>query len=180
MSTAQQLPALDAPAFSMIPPIRVWDHREGGGTWILPSLSHTEGIPTLWQILHLIRSDWAKAAADFSIPDDCAGNSAKALCHLDAFESLKPRYIQCLFSYINFFFTLENGFRILFSELGELNHELGLKLAVPKRPKRPAYIEKLWLVRNYTVVHWGGPNKICDLDSRTVRLWCLSWSSDAP
>ena len=62
---------------------------------------------------------------------------------MDALESLKPRFIQCLFSYINFFFTLENGFQVLLSELCELNSELGLELKAPKRPKRTAYIHKL-------------------------------------
>lgn len=180
MSIARETPASDVPAISKIEPIRVWDHAEGRGTWVLPALSHTEAIPTLWKILDLIRSDWTEAAAALSIPDNCTDISSKACFHLDALEYLKPRFIQCLFSYINFFFTLENGFQVLLSELGDLNHELGLKLKIPKSPKRPPYIEKIWLVRNHTVVHWGGPGKKHELDSRAGRLWGFSWPGDRP
>jgi hypothetical protein len=179
MSIAQEILGSDVPAISKIAPIRVWDHGERRGTWVLPDLSHTEAIPTLWKILDLIRSDWTQAAAAVSLPENCNEFSSKASFHLDALESLKPRFVQCLFSYINFFFTLENGFQVLLSELGTLNHELDLKLKVPKAPKRPAYIEKLWLVRNHTVVHWGGPEKKHELDSRAGRLWAFSWPGDA-
>jgi hypothetical protein len=40
---------------------------------------------------------------------------------MEALERLKPRFVQCLFSYINFFFTLENGFAVLFDELREID-----------------------------------------------------------
>jgi hypothetical protein len=174
MSTTEKLAEYAAPAISKISPICVWDHREGGGTWNIPSLDYAEGIATLWQILHLIPSDWARAAADFPLPN----NSAKALYHLDALDSLKPRYIQCLFSYINFFFTLENGFQVVLTELGEINCELGLNIAIPEAPERPAYIKKMRLVRNKTVVHWGEPEKNQTPDSQAGRLWGFSWPGD--
>ncbi len=179
MSVTQTTSPPAAPAISQIERIRVWDHREGGGTWILPSLSTTEAIPTLWQVLHLINSDWHNAATDNSMPQDNAEGSELALWQMDALETLKPRYIQCLFSYINFFFTLENGFQVLLSELGEVNHELSLRLPMPKRPKRTAYINKLRRVRNYTVVHWGGPHNKNELDSCAGRYWGFSWPGKA-
>ncbi len=168
-------PEPSALAISKIAPVRVWDHRDGGGTWLLPSLSHTEIIPTLWQILYLIQSDWGQAAACFAVPHEAVDDSEMAFSQMNALESLKPRYIHCLFSYINFFFTLENGFQVLLTELGQLNNELQLRLDVPKRPKQPAYVEKLRRVRNNTVVHWGGPAKKNELDSRAGRFWGFSW-----
>jgi hypothetical protein len=54
-----------------------------------------------------------------------------------------------------------------------------LNLEIPKWPKRTQYIEKLRLVRNNTVVHWGGPDKKYEIDSQAGRLWGFSWPGDA-
>ncbi len=81
---------------------------------------------------------------------------------------------------MNFFFTLENRFRVLLSERGKLNRELNLRLPVPKEPKRTAYITTLRLVRNHTVVDWGGPKGKNHLDSCAGRQRGFSWPSTAP
>lgn len=146
-------------------PIRVWD-RKNIGTWTLPSLNHTEVIPTLWVILHQIDSDWKDHASSYSYSALKKHHIHKAEFFVHALDELEPRYIQCLFSYINFFFTLENGLSIFYDELKNLKDELGLRLRIAKKPKRVPYIEKLRLVRNNTVVHWGGPDKKHDVDSR--------------
>lgn len=157
-------------------PIRVWGKN---GVWSLPSLSHIEVIPTLWTILHQIDSDWKNYAASYSYSGLKRLYVSKNVFFTYAFEELKPRYIQCLFSYINFFFTLENGLSIYYDELKLLKDELALKLKIAKKPKRNAYVEKLRLVRNTTVVHWGGPDKKHDVESRAGRSWGFSWASDA-
>ena len=71
------------------------------------------------------------------------------------------------------------SFKIVLSEFGKLDRELGLKLDVPKHPKRPPYIDKLRRVRNSTVVHWGGSEKKHQLDSQAGRRWGFSWPGDA-
>lgn len=159
-------------------PIRVWDHSNNRA-WSLPALSNIEVIPTFWVILHQINNDWKDQALKFSYPTGSDHNISKDEFLFDALDELKPRYIQCLFSYINFFFTLENGYSIFHGELKSFKDELSLRLKVPKKPKRNPYIEKLQLIRNHTVVHWGGPDKKYDIDSRAGRYWGFSFSSNA-
>jgi hypothetical protein len=136
-------------------------------------------MPTLWSILHQIEVDWRDAAAVSvynGLPQD---NNARLAFLFDTYESLTPRYIQCLFSYINFFYLLENGLLVLFDELREISRTLDLRLKLPKKPKRSDYIRKVRLVRNHTVVHWGGPDKKHQLDSRAGRMWGFGWSTAA-
>jgi hypothetical protein len=159
-----------------ISPIRVWDHKDNG-TWTLPSLDHVEVIPTLWLILNEIDRDWKNYAAHYSYSALKNPDIDKAVCFVHAVDELKPKYILCLFSYINFFFTLENGLSIFYDELKDLKDELSLRLKIANKPKRVPYIEKLRLVRNNTVVHWGGPDKKHDLDSKAGRLWGFSLST---
>src|SRR3979409_1567477 len=82
-------------------PIRVWDHKNNR-TWSLPSLDHIQVIPTLWLILNQIDSDWKAHAADYSYSalKDPGLDKAEFLVH--AIDELTPKYILCLFSYINF------------------------------------------------------------------------------
>jgi hypothetical protein len=164
---------------SKIGPIRVWDSAGGGGTWILPSLSHTEIIPTFWIILHQIVSDWTDAAGQYALSAQASSTVDKATFLFDTFELLKPRFIQCLFAYINFFFTLEKGFEVFYDELKRINYELGLKIKPEKKPTWPAYVKKMRRVRHYTVVHWGDPKGNHELDSRAGRNWGFSYPGDA-
>ena len=158
-------------------PIRVWDHKNDR-TWTLPSLDHIEVIPTLWRVLDQIDTDWKDHAARYSYSALKDPDLDKAVFVVHAVDELKPKYILSLFSYINFFFTLENGLSIFYDELKNLKDELSLKLKIAKTPKRVPYIEKLRLVRNHTVVHWGGPDKKHDLDSKAGRLWGFSLSTN--
>ncbi|MBI5294621.1 MAG: hypothetical protein HY869_04030 [Chloroflexi bacterium] len=161
-------------------PIRVWDNQEGGGgTWVLPSLNHMEVIPTLWIILQQIIDDWKKYSAEFSFTSVNDPNISKIEFQFNTFDELEPRFINCLFSYINFIFLLENGFDVMFDELKGLAKELDLPIKIPKKPKRNAYIQRLRLVRNHTVVHWGGPKNKDYIDSRAGRNWGFSIPTDA-
>jgi hypothetical protein len=163
-------------AIAKVWPIRVWDHAPDGGTWIFPDLSNMEAIPTLWHVLHQIHEDWVREAGKYSYAE-----YRKADPDLDwprffvaACDELRPRYIQCLFSYINFFFLLKNGISIFYDELKAFQYDLGLRLKIDKVPKEPAYLAKLRRVRNNTVVHWGGPDKKNAINSRAGRYWGFS------
>jgi hypothetical protein len=164
-------------AVAKIWPIRVWDHAPGGGAWVFPGLSNTEAIPTLWGVLHQIHDDWLREAGRFSYAGHRTADPEleRTRFLFAALDELKPRYIQCLFSYINFFFVLENGFSVFYDELRALQHQLGLGLKTDKKPKDPAYFAKLRRVRNTTVVHWGGPEKKHDINSRAGRYWGFSF-----
>lgn len=155
-------------------PIRVSNEK---ATWITPSLDHIFIIPTFWTILHNIVRDWEEAALKYPFPPDL--NTGERINYeMYAFDELEPQYIQCLFSYINFYFTLENGLNIFYDELKRLHYELGLSEKMPKKPKRDLYIDKLWRVRVFTVVHWGGPDKKHKLNSIAGRSWGLAYKND--
>jgi hypothetical protein len=160
-------------------PICVWDHQPGGSTWVLPKLSHIEVIPTLWIILHQIVDDWDQYSSEFSFENVDSPGISKAEYQSYAFEELKPRFINCLFSYINFFFLVENGFSIMFDEIKGIAKELDLTIKTPKKPKRGEYLRRLRMVRNHTVVHWGGPKNKDAIDSRAGRQWGFSFPGDA-
>ena len=133
-------------------PVRVWDHKNDR-TWTLPSLDHIEVVPTLWLILSQINSDWKNYGSRYSYSKEKHPDIDKVVFFVHAIDEVKPKFILCLFSYINFFFTLENGLSIFYDELKTLKDEIGLRLKIAKKPKRVPYIEKLRLVRNNTVVH---------------------------
>lgn len=81
-----------------IHPIRVIDHSINA-TWVLPSLDYKEIIPTLWAILVQIVDDWHRISNEYQFPQD---NLERSLSYImTSFEDIKPRYIQCLFPYIN-------------------------------------------------------------------------------
>jgi hypothetical protein len=145
----------------------------------VPGLSHADIVPTLWVILHQIEADWRELAMSYVYegPDD--DRDARSSFCFDTYEALRPRYVQCLFSYISFFYLLENGFTVLYDELKDLAFTLNLRFKMPRKPKRPEYIKKLRRVRNHTVVHWGGPDKKSHLNSRAGRMWGFSWDAQA-
>lgn len=156
-------------------PIRVFDEKLPG-YWMLPGMSYSYSIPTIWSALELSVDDWINAAEsnrfDKSLEEDAAMEQQFLI-----FDRLLPRYILCLFSYTHNFFLLENGYQILFDEIKRIPMEFGERLKVPKRPKRPEYIERLRLVRNKTMTHWGGPDDRHHIDSRAGRQWGFSTPS---
>lgn len=131
--------------------IRAWRYGENGGAWTHPGLSPSN-FQTLWIILHQIEQDWIEAVQKI---DPKKYEDDPNLQSFDAYREIEPRYIQNLFSYINFFFLLETGFKTLADELKELSQNLDLKIKTENIPEHCAYIKKLKLVRNKTVVHWG-------------------------
>jgi hypothetical protein len=146
--------------------------------WMLPSLDYLDAVPTLWIILHQIIDDWTRYTNELSYVNYRNINPDRENHLLWAFNELQPRYINCLFSYINFFFLLENGFDVLFREIKDIAKELKLTIKTPKKPKRTNYLDRVRMVRNYTVVHWGGPDQNMHIDSRAGRYWGLSYPLD--
>ena len=159
--------------------IRVYDHGPKGGIWVLPGLSHRHIIPTLWTILHQLEADWEDIAQGHVYAGDPADDLARFAFLHATLEMLESRYIQCLFSYINFFCLLENGFGVLYDKLKVVSHELKRRLKLPKKPKPTEYVQRVRRVRNHTVVHWGGPGLKHQLDSRAGRMWGFAWSTSA-
>src|SRR5258708_16525048 len=151
--------------------IRVCDRSPGGGLWTLPGTPNI-GMIVPWRILHQIVVDWEDYAATHAIPAEA---EPELNIMLDSLVEQEPRYIQCLFSYIIFFFLLESGFRALLAELRKITRDLGLSPVRSKQPPRSEYIERLWRVRTHSIVHWGGPDKKDILNSHAGRYWDNTW-----
>ena len=158
-------------------PIRVWDDNIRG-TYVYPSLSHWENFPDLIKILNTIDDDWKKVVRNYTFPFQNIFKNQKVTYMFSAYEKLRPQFIFYLFSYINFFFTLDYGFKGLYKELQELNYKLKLNYKFPKQPKWNDYIKKLRLVRNKTVVHWGDPNNAKGPDTSAGKMWGFSFPAD--
>ena len=142
--------------------------------WSLPSAPVVGNIPVLLQILDRIVEDW-KTEVSFYKKNLNKKATDEMVAFVSAMVDLKPRFIQCLFSYIMFFFSLENGYNLVYSQLNSLNRELNLKIGHGKPPKRTSLINKMWLIRNYSVAHWAGTEKKENLDSiagRYLESYC--------
>lgn len=156
-------------------PIRVIDENMQA-TWTLPSMDSSYALPTLWKTLEMALSDWLALAEANPITTSDSIEDYFEKSH-KIFNDLMPRYVMYLFSYTHNFFLLENGYRVLFEEIRHMPLEYGRRIRTPKKPKRPSYVERLRLVRNRTMTHWGGPEDKAHIDSRSGRLWGFSFPS---
>jgi hypothetical protein len=160
-----------------VSPFAMSDTTPGGGVWSVPNAAVLVNIPVLWTILFRVIEDWLSEASRYSLPLETVPQVDKAIALVNAIEMGKPCYIQCLFSYITSFFALENGYHLVYAQLNETNRRLNLKLRHPRPPKRSALIERLWLVRNFSVAHWAGTEKR-NADSIAGRSWDLFIDKD--
>jgi hypothetical protein len=161
---------------AQILPVRVLDNGNQA-TWGIPSSSVVMNIPALWEILNQIVQDWRSVASEYRLPASVNSDDHAMTFAMDAIERTKPRFIQCLFSYITFFFMLENGYHSVYSELNQLNRELGLKLQHDKPPKRTEFVNRLWRIRNVSIAHWADAGDKDSVDSIAGRGWGLSFSA---
>jgi hypothetical protein len=158
-------------------PIHVID-EEKHRTWVLPGLSHAYTVLILWKAIEVAVDQWNRAADENPLSAGALDAESWGKDY-QTYEHLLPTYIHCLFSYTHNAFLLENGYLVLFNEIKGIAQEIGLKISVPKRPKRDAYIDRLRLVRNKTMTHWGGPDDRTHIDSFAGRLWGCSYPSKA-
>jgi len=92
-------------------------------------------------------------------------------------ERIKPRYIQCLFSYIMFFLLLEDAYHTFYRCLNGLNRAASLSVKHDKEPKPPALYGKVKLIRNKAIAHYGGGiPRDADPDSLVALQWDFGWS----
>ena len=137
-----------------------------------PEKEVLENISVIWTMLENVTLDWK--AISRAYPTSFAGikeEDRRRELEFNAFEQLKPRLFQCLFSYIVFFFMLENGYHFVYSELNRLNQELGLRISHRKLPERTDFVKALWKLRNFTIAHWAGTEKKTDFNSIAGRKW---------
>ncbi len=150
--------------------IEVWDN-ERLTVHTVPSGPVLQNIPVLWEILNLIVQDWKSAAAVGDSLKKLGSKQERLSLFGQLLRQLKPRIFSCFFSYITFFFMLENGYRYVYSELNHLNRELRLTLAHDKPPKHNRFLGDLWKVRNDSIAHWAGTQRKALAHSIAVDNW---------
>jgi hypothetical protein len=150
-------------------PIEVHDHNKH--QWRnIPDRQVLENIPVIWIMLEQVIQDWTTASRVYPSFANVKEKAKRAVLEFEAFQRFKPRLFQCLFSYIIFFFMLENGYHFVYSELNRINRELGLRTRHNKPPERTEFINSLWKLRNFSVAHWAGTEKNIS-DSVAGRQW---------
>jgi len=151
-------------------PIEVTDHNKHLILYI-PERRVLENIPVIWAMLEQVTQDWRTVSKEYPSFANVKDKDKRRVLEFEAFRRFKPRLFQCLFSYIIFFFMLENGYHFAHSELNRVNQELGLRLHHNKPPERTEFINALWKLRNYSVAHWAGTEKKHFSDSIAGRDW---------
>ena len=156
-------------------PIRMQKHLEDGiAIGSVPDMAIITGLRDLWIIIEQIVEDWKVGAAKYQRKiDQCEDGEARKRAFTEAFWDLRPRYIQCVFSYVIFFLMLENGYETIHSQLRKFNKDHGLRLKSAKKPRRTPFIEKLITVRNYSVAHWADPSQKDPINARAGLYWAL-------
>lgn len=155
---------------SKLIPIEIHDHNQHILLYI-PEQHVLENIPVIWMMLEQVIQDWSISSKAYPSFAKVKEKDKQAALEFEAFQLFKPRLFQCLFSYIIFFFMLENGYNFVYSELNRINRDLGLRISHKKPPERTEFITGLWKLRNYTVAHWAGTEQKNISDSAAGRQW---------
>lgn len=144
---------------------------------MIPDISIILGMIDLWIILEQIVQDWIHEVEKHQCEIDTLTGDEKRQAVSEAFSDIKPRYIQCLFSYIIFFLMIENGYKMISSQLNKFgsNHWRDKKVTFPERT---AFIKKVVTVRHYSIAHWAAPERKHPTDAKAGLYWGLSWPAD--
>jgi hypothetical protein len=128
-------------------------------------------IPLLLEILEQITQDWKREATPFQKAINDSDTEDEKLFHVSqAFIRLQPCYLKCLFSHSMFFVALEGAYNVFYAELNALNREPQFRVNHEGPPTAHAYIEKVRLVRNISIVHLGS-NEVEKIDSAAAMMW---------
>lgn len=122
-------------------------------------------------MLEQVVQDWKETSKEFSSLNHARENTPVP----ESFAWLKPRLFKSLYSYVIFFFMLENGYYFVYSELNRVNNDLGLRIKHRRPPKRTEFINSLWKIRNFTIAHWASTEKNVVTDSVAGRQWGYSF-----
>jgi hypothetical protein len=152
----------EPPSLRVADVIRVWESSPPS-TWTVPDGSLIQGVRTLWTVLANIVADWQAHAA--AVPAPPGGGDERLGALVDAIERLHPRFLQSMLSYIVFFEMVDSGYAALYGQMNALNAVPGLRIAHGKPPRKSEYLETLHRIRNYSIAHWGGTEKVAALDA---------------
>jgi hypothetical protein len=137
-------------------------------------------IPLLWTILDLVCADWEHEVAPRQRACDLAETTdQRIIFSCKAFADLEPSFLKCLFSYISFFVSLEHAYDLFYRGLNHLNRLPLFQVRHPKPPKRDSYIDRVHLVRDIALVHFGS-NNATEADAASGLLWEPTSMSGTP
>ena len=128
-------------------------------------------IALLWNMLDLVRVDWEREV----LPRQQAYNLAettnqRTILAAVAVADLQPYFLKCLFSYITFFVSLRHAYSLFYADLNRLNRLPVFQVRHPKLPRPDAYIRKVHMVRDISLVHFGS-TIVPEADSAAGLLW---------
>jgi hypothetical protein len=113
-------------------------------------------IQLLWEILDMVVQDWKRESTPLQDAVDSSLTENEELFHaLEAFVSLQPLYLKCLFSYAMFFIALVEAYDRFYKELNALNRKSFFNVRHNKKPNPTAYIQKVRTIRNISLAHLG-------------------------
>ncbi len=159
------------------------ENKKEGLYWRKPQPELYTNIPMLWKFLDLVVQDWNREVEPFQQHIEQSITEGEAYFHLgQAFLDLQPYYLKCLFSYVQFFVSLENAYNLFYRELNELNQAPVFKIKKHKKPQRSRYIEKVRVIRNISIAHIGS-DQVDPIDAKAAIRWqplSLVKSKDTP
>jgi hypothetical protein len=124
----------------------------------LPAPVLFSNIPLTRKMLQMVVEDWGREASTIQLHlDNLSNENEKTIYVAQAFFSLQPLFLKCLFSYAMFFVVLERIYGKFYQELTLLNKEPFFQVKHLKRPIADSYIEKVRRIRNYSIAHIDSP-----------------------
>ena len=119
----------------------------------------------------MIVQDWQHEVTPLQAFIDSASDENESLVHaLHAFSALQPLYFKCLFSYVMFFVSLEEGYARFYEQLNVLNRKPFLQVKHAKKPNPTAYIKKIRRIRNLSIAHMHS-RRASSADSAAAAMW---------
>ena len=119
----------------------------------------------------MVTQDWKREVTPLQETINNSSNENEKWFHVaEAFSSLQPLYLKCLFSYALFFIALEGAYERFYEELNALNKEPFFRVEHNKKPKPTAYVNKVKMIRNISIAHIGSKN-VRAVTSAAAMMW---------
>ena len=148
------------------------DHTE----WRVPDQLLISNIQMMSSFLSIVVQDWERECAPFQESINKATTDGEKFFHAaNAQITLEPYFLKCLFSYVWFFVSLQNAYKLLYSSLNELAQDLHVKYNVKheKPPKEDPYVLKVKKIRD-SVAHLLSPKRKgerIEINAHAAALW---------
>jgi len=142
------------------------------GIKIIPRHLIQNNISLLNQFLEIVLDDWKQVSFPVQREIDEIGEKGSMFTGIEAFIKLEPHFLKCLFSYAFFFVSLEKCYKSIYSDLINICKNPKYRINHPKLPKRSSDLDKLNLVRNWSIAHIGEANS----KNKEDIIGSMSWT----